>query len=140
MSIKKKFKRFFELDEDDYADNTVITSYEEQEAPYVRHEKEKKNVVSLTSIQPQTKMILVEPHNYDEVQEIADHLKNRKSVVINLHRLPHDEAKQIVDFMSGTVYALGGGIQKLGYNIFLCTPDNVEVSGSISEIVKDREK
>lgn len=139
MSIKKKFKRFFELD-DEYEHPQVEVTYEEPEVPYVRQEKEKKNVVSLTSIQPQTKVILSEPYNFDEVQQIADHLKNRKCVVINLQRLPRDEAKQIVDFMSGTVYALGGGIQKLGHNIFLCTPDNVEVSGSISEIVKDREK
>lgn len=137
MSLKNKFKRFFELD-DDY-EETVEMVNEEPEVPYVRHKEERQNVVSLTSIQPQAKVILIEPHHYDEVQEIADHLKNRKSVVINLQRLPRDEAKQIVDFMSGTVYALGGGIQKLGHNIFLCTPDNVEVTGSISDYVKDRE-
>ncbi|MFA9557377.1 cell division protein SepF [Evansella sp. AB-rgal1] len=137
MSLKRKFKKFFELE--DYDDvNVNETVHEELEAPFhQRNDREKSNVVSLTSIQNQAKVILVEPHNYDEVQEIADHLKNRRSVVINLQRLPHEQAKRIVDFMSGTVYAISGDIQKLGYNIFLCTPDNVDVSGTISEMLQD---
>lgn len=144
MSMKRKFKKFFEL-EDEYAETEVETDdfpeqkeyrETEQQAP-ARFEKEKKNVVSLTSIQNQAKVMLLEPHSYDEVQEIADHLKNRKSVVINLRRLPREQAKRIVDFISGTVYAIGGDIQKLGMNIFLCTPDNVDVTGSISEMMQE---
>ena len=136
MSIKHKFKRFFELDDADDYEEAIEPSYDSAVVPVKRAEKDKKNVVSLSSVQAQAKMMLVEPHNYEEVQDIADHLKNRKAVVINLQRLPHDEAKQVVDFISGTVYAIGGTIQKLGYNIFLCTPDNVEVSGSISEMIQ----
>ncbi|MBC8923042.1 cell division protein SepF, partial [Escherichia coli] len=45
---------------------------------------------------------------------------------------------RIVDFLSGTVYALGGDIQRVGNNIFLCTPDNVEVDGSISEMLDEQ--
>lgn len=138
MSIKRKFKRFFELDDDGDYEEVVEPSYESAAVPVKRADREKKNVVSLSSVQVQAKVMLVEPHNFEEVQEIADHLKNRKVVVINLQRLPHDEAKQIVDFISGTVYAIGGTIQKLGYDIFLCTPDNVEVSGSISEMIKEQ--
>jgi len=70
-------------------------------------------------------------------KDIADHLKNRKAVVINLQRIGHDQAKRIVDFLSGTVYAIGGDIQKLGANIFLCTPDNVDVAGTISDILSE---
>ena len=72
---------------------------------------------------------------YAEAQDIADHLKNRKAVVVNLQRIDHDQARRIVDFLSGTVYAIGGDIQKIGTDIFLCTPDNVEVSGYISEFL-----
>ncbi|ADU30836.1 cell division protein SepF [Evansella cellulosilytica] len=135
MSLKQTFKKFFEL-EDEYEDTVEHSGDIEPTYPQ-RHEKEKKNVVSLTSIQNQAKVMLIEPHSYDEVQEIADHLKNRKSVVINLQRLPHEQGKRVVDFISGTVYAIGGDIQKLGSNIFLCTPDNVDVSGSISEMLQD---
>jgi cell division inhibitor SepF len=95
------------------------------------------NVVNLQSVKQHTKMILVEPHTYDETQEMADHLRNRRSIVVNLQRLNLDQAKRVVDFLSGTVYAIGGDIQKLGVNIFLCTPDNVEIQGSISEMIQD---
>jgi cell division inhibitor SepF len=95
------------------------------------------NVVNLQSVKQNTKMILVEPHTYDETQEMADHLRNRRPIVVNLQRLHHDQAKRVVDFLSGTVYAIGGDIQKIGTNIFLCTPDNVEIQGSISEMIQE---
>lgn len=81
-------------------------------------------------------MVPLEPRVYAEAQDIADQLKNRRAVVMNLRRIPHDQAKRIVDFLSGTVYAIGGDIQKLGPNTFLCTPENVDVSGSISEMLE----
>ncbi|GEL07306.1 cell division protein SepF [Salisediminibacterium halotolerans] len=141
MTLKGKFKRFFELD-DEYEETEMdvdVSNEEVQEYQSAHKEpkpgkKEKQNVVSLSSVQSQARVMLLEPHSYDEVQEISDHLKNRKAVVINLQRLPHEQAKRIVDFLSGTVYAIGGDIQKLGSNIFLCTPDNVDVTGSISEM------
>jgi cell division inhibitor SepF len=95
------------------------------------------NVVNLQSVKQHTKMMLVEPHTYDETQEMADHLRNRRAIVVNLQRLNLDQAKRVVDFLSGTVYAIGGDIQKLGANIFLCTPDNIEIQGSISEMIQD---
>lgn len=79
------------------------------------------------------KMILIEPRAYSESQQIADHLKRKSTVVVNLKRVTPDQAKRIADFLSGTVYALGGGIQKLGGGIFLCTPRNVNIEGSISD-------
>lgn len=81
----------------------------------------------------------MEPRVYADAQEIADHLKNRRAVVVNLQSMPHDQAKRIVDFLSGTVYAIAGDIQRVGSNIFLCTPDNVEVSGKISEFLQGQE-
>lgn len=136
MGMKQKFKKFFEL-EDEYMDSHDEIEVEQKQSFMSYPEREHKNVVSLKSVQHQAKVILVEPHSYDEVQEIADHLKNRKCVVINLQRLPHEQGKRIVDFISGTVYAIGGDIQKLGSNIFICTPDNVDISGSISEMLQD---
>ena len=80
-----------------------------------------------------TKMILLEPRAYSESQQIADYLKNRSAVVVNLKRVTPDQAKRIVDFLYGTIYAINGDIQKLGGGIFLCTPNNVTVDGKISE-------
>ena len=79
------------------------------------------------------KMILLEPRAYSESQQIADHLKNRNSVVVNLKRVTADQAKRIVDFLSGTVYAIGGDLQRIGGGIFLCTPNNMNVQGKITD-------
>ena len=80
-----------------------------------------------------SKMILLEPRAYSEGQQIADHLKNRSAVVVNLKRVTPDVAKRIVDFLYGTIYAINGDFKKLGGGIFLFTPNNVKVDGSITE-------
>ncbi|MBR3119471.1 cell division protein SepF [Oceanobacillus profundus] len=131
MSIKNKIKNYFTMD-DEY-------EYEYQQEEITPESKEStkqqtQKVVSLTSMQQSTsKVVLCEPRTYNEAQEIADNIVNRRAVVINLQRVDHQQAKRIVDFLSGTVYAVNGDIQKLGSETFLCTPDNVEVSGTISE-------
>ncbi|GIN74360.1 cell division protein SepF [Bacillus sp. J14TS2] len=139
MGIKSKFKNFFML-EDEYEyveeENTKdISPEEEQQTPANR----KQNVVSLQSAKKSSKVILIEPRVYAEAQEVADHLVNRKAVIVNLQRIHRDQALRIVDFLSGTVYALGGDIQRVGHDIFLCTPDNVEVSGNISELINEHD-
>ena len=79
------------------------------------------------------KMILLEPRAFSESQQIADHLKKRNTVVVNMKRVTSEQAKRIIDFLSGTVYAIGGDLQKIGVGIFLCTPKNVNVEGAISD-------
>ena len=80
-----------------------------------------------------SKMILLEPRAYSESQQIADYLRARNTVVVNLKRVTSDQAKRIVDFLSGTIYAIGGDIQKIGGGIFLCTPNNVNIQGKITD-------
>lgn len=135
MSIKNKLKTFFtdEEYEYEYVDDTSSQepSYEDQEA---FDKKKGKNVVNLTQMQRATaKVVLSEPRTYDETQEIADNIVNRRAVVINLQRVDPSQKKRIVDFLSGTVYAVKGDIQKIGPETFLCTPDNVDVAGNITE-------
>ena len=77
------------------------------------------------------KMILLEPRAFSESQQIADHLKKRNTVVVNMKRVTAEQAKRIIDFLSGTVYAIGRDLQKIGVGIFLCTPKNINVEGSI---------
>lgn len=142
MSLKNRFKRYFALDEEEYEYDEREDFEEESEVapqqPLVHKQQSqptKQNVVSLQSVQKSSKVVLSEPRVYAEAQEVADHLKNRRAVVVNLQSIQRDQAKRIVDFLSGTVYAIGGDIQRIGMDIFLCTPDNVDVSGSISELV-----
>ena len=80
-----------------------------------------------------SKMILLEPRAFSESQQIADYLKKRNTVVVNLKRVTPDQGKRIIDFVSGCLYAIGGGMQKLGDGIFLCTPKNINVQGKMTE-------
>ena len=87
-----------------------------------------------------SKMILLEPRAFSEAQTIADYLKTRNTVVVNLKRVTPEVAKRIVDFLSGAVYAIEGDLQKLGNGIFLCTPNNINVEGKISGEEKPKTK
>ncbi len=146
--MKNKLKSFFTLeDEYEYVEEETLennTQKQEEVTPMQRNRQqpssEGQNIVSLKSAKGSSKMVLVEPKTYNEAQEIADQLVNRRAVVINLQRVDHKQAKRIVDFLSGTVYAIGGDIQKLGAQTFLCTPDNVEISGTISEMLAAEEE
>lgn len=79
------------------------------------------------------KMILLEPRAYSEATQIADYLKKRNTVVLNLKRVTKEQAKRITDFVSGTIYAIGGSMQKIGGGTFLCAPHNVDVEGKITD-------
>lgn len=97
------------------------------------------NVVNLHTVNnnsnaaKQIKVMVVEPLSFDDAQNVADHLKNKKPVVVNFENTDQEIAKRIIDFISGTTYALAGNIQKVGNNIFLCAPSNVDVSYSAHE-------
>lgn len=80
-----------------------------------------------------SKMILLEPRAYSESQQIADYLKKRNTVVVNLKRVTPDQGKRIIDFVSGCLYAIGGSMQKLGDGIFLCAPKNINVQGKMTD-------
>jgi len=136
MGFKNKLKSLFSVD-DEYEYEYVEEEIDATQASKLR-KNDAQNVVSLTSMkQPTSKVVLCEPRTYNEAQEIADNIVNRRAVVINLERVDHIQAKRIVDFLSGTVYAVNGDIQKLGAQTFLCTPDNIEVTGTISESFVD---
>ena len=108
----------------------IITADDGDDGDDEAENLEKKNKLATSN---NGKMILLEPRAYSESQQIADHLKQKNTVVVNMKRVTPDQAKRIVDFLSGTVYALGGDLQKIGGGIFLCTPKNVDVEGAITD-------
>jgi cell division inhibitor SepF len=122
LNLKKMFK---DTDDDDYLMGTEDEYYNDGEDALKEADKSG------------NKMILLEPRAYSESQQIADHLKNRNSVVVNLKRVTADQAKRIIDFLSGVIYAIGGSMQKIGVGIYLCTPKNVNVQGKITDDQKD---
>ncbi|ASR46769.1 MULTISPECIES: cell division protein SepF [Paenibacillus] len=144
MGVMNKFMNFLGLqEEEEVIEREIMNTPEEQEIETPSFDKRKNqkgnNVVSIHS-QKNVKVVLYEPRSYDEAQEIADHIRSHRTVVVNLQRIRKDQALRIIDFLSGTVYALSGGISKVGNNIFLCTPDTVEIQGSITEILADTEQ
>ncbi|MGE5551324.1 MAG: cell division protein SepF [Bacteroidota bacterium] len=107
-----------EVDEDD----------QEDQAPVNQSRRGRPRVVSLQSAQRQLRVVVFEPRSFEEVQAIVDQLKNHRPVIINLEDTDKTVARRVVDFMSGAVYALAGGMQKISVTIFLFTPANVEIS------------
>ncbi len=104
----------------------------------VSNKKEKtfNNKIINVHSQKNIKIILYEPNSYEESQTLADHLCSHRSIIVNLRNLDTSQARRIVDFLSGCVYALKGNIKKIGDGIFLCTPDNVDILGDIPEIIE----
>lgn len=95
-------------------------------------------VVSIHT-QKQVRVIVIEPVSFEEAQGIAEHLKTRKSVILNLENTDPALSQRIVDFISGTTYALGGNMQKVGNGIFLFVPNNVDISGEMSFRTNERD-
>ncbi len=132
-SLLQRVMHFLGLgdEEEEYEEGVLEDAPEEPETDPLPGNK-RGTVVNLHT-QKQVRVILAEPGSYEDAQAIADHLKAHRSVIVNLHKSPYDQALRVVDFLSGCVYALGGSMQKLGHNIFLCAPDNVDIQGTISE-------
>ncbi len=84
---------------------------------------------------------IVRPETYDAVGSIADHLINRRTVVLNLEATNKETAKRIIDFLSGVAYSIGGSIKRVATNTFVITPNNVDVTGeTIGETTKTATK
>ena len=79
----------------------------------------------------QFKVVIMQPETFDDARDICDHLKNKKPVIVNLETISKETAQRVVDFLSGSVYALDGDIQKVSAGIFLVAPNNVDVMGAV---------
>ncbi|MDT2756443.1 cell division protein SepF [Enterococcus asini] len=90
---------------------------------------QQKKAMPRTKGEPVVKISILEPRNYNEIQSIAKRLLNNEAVLINFHKVEEDQARRIVDFLTGTVYAQDGDITRVGDEIFLCTPKEVAVEG-----------
>ena len=72
---------------------------------------------------------VVKPERYDNVTQIADHLLNHRTVVLNLEATNRETARRILDFLSGVAYSIDGQLKRVANNTFVITPCNVDVSG-----------
>lgn len=99
------------------------------------------NVVSIKSgiASSKSQIVLYEPRVYSDAKDVAQNLLQNKAVVINFSRMEDSSARRIVDFITGTVYALNGEIQRIGDKIFLATPPKFVTDGKISELVDKKD-
>ena len=120
--------------EDDIIEETDREKNVQEE---VRNSRKSAQVVSIHT-QKQMRVVVMEPNSFEEAQNIADQLKSRRPVIVNLENAEKMLAKRIVDFISGTTYALNGNMQKVGNGIFLFVPNNVDISGEMRDELKDK--
>ncbi len=92
-----------------------------------RRSGSKSSRVSRVEDAPQMKLVIMQPVSFEESRDIANHLKERKPIVVNLESVDTPTSRRIVDFLSGAVYALDGSIKKVANDIFLIAPCNVGV-------------
>ena len=104
---------------------------------YIRPYGKKGKVVNITST-TQFKVVVLQPESFEEAREIADNLKANKPVIVNLEKIEKEQARRMVDFVSGASYALGGDIQKISNMIFLVTPYNVGILGDFKDELKNK--
>lgn len=125
MGLADKFKDFIAPEDED--EEQLELSEEEVEAvsPYER-------VQSSSAITANTNIVLFEPRNFDEAEEIGHHIKSKRACCVNLHRMPSEYRQRIIDFLSGVVYGVDGSIRKVGENVILCSPKNLQVGGDIN--------
>jgi cell division inhibitor SepF len=105
----------------------VEEEYKELPIPNERENRSAGNLVTLHTGKG-VKIIVCEPEKFEEAQALADHLKNRKQVIVNFEGTRPEISQKIIDFISGAVYALDGQSQQLGQNIFLFAPSSVEIT------------
>lgn len=97
-----------------------------------------KKVVNMPQTQ-NIKMVISQPTTFEQSEEICNYLKERKSVIVNLEYVNKDIARRIVDFISGSVHALDGHIQKISNSIFLIAPTNYEIANEMArEEIRNR--
>ena len=89
--------------------------------------------------QQQVRMVITQPTSFEQSEEICNYLKERKSIIVNLEYVNKDDARRIVDFISGAVHALDGHIQKVSNSIFLVAPVNYEIASELArEEIKNK--
>jgi cell division inhibitor SepF len=153
VKVLDKFKDFMGLNEEEYGDydetdsDAYRSEFQQPEAPVPQPaiEEERRgfrrvtaetrtpakinNVVGMPGIvHGVSEMILIEPRSFEEMPQVIDALRQRKSVILNMTLIRQEEAQRSVDFVAGGTYAIDGHYERIGDNIFLFTPNCVQVS------------
>ena len=147
MSWMENIKRIISpiSDEDDDYDE----AFDDQESPFVEDrprgmdrgvvDSRRGKVVNIHAT-TQLKVVLVKPERFENASEIADHLKEKRTVVVNLESTHKDISRRLVDFLSGVAYAGEGKIKRVAANTYIITPYSVEIQGDLIDELENNFK
>ena len=139
MSLLDDFKRMIRPTSDE--DDDYDVDFDEQDSPFLderpRMERDRPvvgdrrgKVVNIHAT-TQLKVVLVKPERFENASEIADHLREKRTVVLNLESTNKDIARRLLDFLSGVAYANEGKIKKVAISTYIITPYNVDILGDL---------
>ncbi len=156
MGVMDKFLNYMKLnDEDDYYDDDdyydepdepqlpkKVTSMQKEE-PIMEEESVRKPTPKITPMTRQPRKMtgagmevcVIKPTSVEDGREITETLLANRTVVLNLEGLDVDIAQRIIDFTSGSCYAISGNLQKISHYIFIITPASVDISGDFQELL-----
>ena len=113
---------------DDFDDTSRRDTVFEDRRPKAEDRRNKVGNIHATT---QLKVVLVKPERFENASEIADHLKDKRTVVLNLESTNKDIARRLIDFLSGVAYAGEGKIKKVAANTYIITPYHVDIEGDL---------
>ncbi|WP_249028790.1 cell division protein SepF [Tannockella kyphosi] len=131
MSVGEKVKKWFMYEDDE--EGILPEKHETQKTSMFETPKSEKasNVLRALDASNISDVSLFEPRSFSDGRDIGELLCTNNAAIVNLHRLQKDQSKRITDFLTGVIFAIDGDIQVIGPKIFLCTPKNFRVQGSI---------
>ena len=139
--MKKLVKPYAEDEDDDFDDfdaqdeapakKASPSAFDDNSYLNSGSERRSNNKVVNINTTAQLQVVLVKPDRFDNVSEIAEHLRAKCAVVLNLEQTNKDVARRLVDFLSGCAYALDGKIKKVAVSTYIITPYNVDIVGDL---------
>jgi cell division inhibitor SepF len=133
MSFMEKIKNIMGVPEDEQFedDDVEIISKKDQTPASSTSELSKRNKVLNIHTTAQLQVVLVKPERFEDASSIADHLNQKRTLVLNLESTNKDVSRRLVDFLSGVAYANNGQIKRVANSTFIITPYNVDVMGDL---------
>ncbi len=128
----KKWTRPYDDEDEDFDDfeEPIERSHELFEDRRSKNEERRNKVVNIHAT-TQLKVVLVKPERFENASEIADQLKDKRTIVLNLESTNKDVARRLIDFLSGVAYAGEGKIKKVAANTYIITPYHVDIEGEL---------
>lgn len=117
-------------DEYDYEERVPVRKQPVQKITPINKQPTTRRVTSGSGME----VCVIKPTSVEEAREITETLLSNRTVVLNLEGLDVDVAQRIIDFTSGSCFAIGGNLQKISHYIFIITPKSVDISGDFQDI------